>query len=450
MEAPFVCKGCGAPRHYITQYCPICESSGPHIPASTDHKKKDNRAGISAAKRRVEYTDTFEVDIEYSKPRKEKVRVVKEPKPEKIRPPREVKRVEYAEEETEGKEKKKPVTFSFPKTSTLLGIFFVLLGVLIVLVVADKMNSAANPAPGKPNAVSTNQNNGTPATNNTQASAGSNTSSGNTSSSSAPGTPVTTPTDNATKPSIATVTAPAKYTTIPNLVGTKPQVVPTDTSVTLAWETNKKSNSTIKYGQTKACEYPGPNEPGFKTEHSIYIADLSPDTLYYYQIQFSDEAGNPGLLIADSFKTEMKTGAAPYVGSRAPGFTLRTLDGTTVSLNQFRGKKVILNFWASWCTPCKIELPHLQEIWEKYKNSSDVTVLTVAGSESVESDIRSYISSKGYTFPVCLDETESTFNGYDLTSIPKTFFIDKNGVIKKVQLGMFTSPGEIEFMLTSY
>jgi peroxiredoxin len=434
MEAPFICKGCGAPRHYITQYCPICESSGPHIAASAAHKKKDKRAGTPAAKNRAPYVNTFDDDFEFEKPRKEKVRQVKEPKPEKIRPPKAVKRIEY-EDEAEGREKKKAAGFPFPKTSTLFVTFFVLLGILIVLVVLNNGGQDSKPGTDKPAVIAANQN---PVI------------SANTSTASTPVTPVTVPADNGTKPPPVVVPAPVKDTAVPKLIGNKPEIISTDSSVTLAWKTDEKSKSTVKYGTTRAADFLGPDEPAYKIDHNIYIADLVPDTIYYYQIISIDEANNSGVLVADSFRTQLKTDAAPYVGSRAPDFSLRSLDGTVISLNQYRGKKVILNFWASWCSPCKVELPHLQQIWDKYKNGSEVTVLTVAGSESVENDIRAYMSSNGYTFPVCLDVTESTFNRYDIISIPKTFFIDKNGIIKKVQLGMFTSPGEIEFTLTSY
>jgi peroxiredoxin len=151
-----------------------------------------------------------------------------------------------------------------------------------------------------------------------------------------------------------------------------------------------------------------------------------------------------------TFKTEPETGAAPYMGSKAPDFTLKNLQGETVSLSQFRGKKVILNFWASWCTPCKIELPHFQSLWARYNPGADFAILTVAGSQSEEAVIRDFITDGNYTFPVCLDPNDDAFNKYDLTSIPKTYFIDKDGVIRRIQQGMFTGPGEIEFMLNSY
>jgi peroxiredoxin len=172
--------------------------------------------------------------------------------------------------------------------------------------------------------------------------------------------------------------------------------------------------------------------------------------VYHYQLISRDAAGNVMTSGDFSFKTEPETGAAPYMGSKAPNFTLKNLQGETVSLSQYRGKKVILNFWASWCTPCKIELPHFQALWDKYGPGGDFVILTVAGSQSEEPAIRSYMANGNYTFLVCLDPGEEAFNRYDLTSIPKTYFIGKDGVIRRIQQGMFTGPGEIEFMLNSY
>jgi peroxiredoxin len=138
------------------------------------------------------------------------------------------------------------------------------------------------------------------------------------------------------------------------------------------------------------------------------------------------------------------------MGSRAPNFTLKNLQGEDVSLSQFRGKRVILNFWASWCSPCKLELPHFQTVWDKFGSGNDIMILTVAGSQSEEALVRSFISNGNYTFTVCLDPGEDVFNKYELTSIPRTYFIDKDGVIRRIQQGMFTGPGELEFMLNSY
>jgi peroxiredoxin len=241
----------------------------------------------------------------------------------------------------------------------------------------------------------------------------------------------------------------AADTAAPQLAG-EPLVSVGDSSATISWKTSEKAKSQVRYSLGTGYEFPSGSTYDFSYDHSISLNGLSPNTVYHYQLISRDAAGNVMTSGDFSFKTEPETGTSPYMGSKAPNFTLKNLQGEDVSLSQYRGKKVILNFWASWCTPCKIELPHFQAIWDKYGTGGDFVILTVAGSQSEEDAIRSFIANGNYTFPVCLDPGEDAFNKYELTSIPKTYFIDKDGVIRRIQQGMFTSPGEIEFMLGSY
>jgi len=241
----------------------------------------------------------------------------------------------------------------------------------------------------------------------------------------------------------------AADTIAPQLVG-QPSVSVDDMTATISWKTNEKARSQVKYSLGTGYEFPSAFTNDFSFSHSVFLTGLSPDTAYHYQLISRDASGNVMTLSDFDFRTEPETGAAPYMGSRAPNFTLKNLQGETISLSQFRGKKVILNFWASWCTPCKIELPHFQTVWNKYNPGADFVILTVAGSQSEEPVIQSFIANGNYTFLVCLDPGEDAFNKYDLISIPKTYFIDKDGVIRRIQQGMFTGSGEIEFMLNSY
>jgi len=242
----------------------------------------------------------------------------------------------------------------------------------------------------------------------------------------------------------------AADTIAPRLIG-QPAVSVDDMTATISWKTNEKARSQVKYSLGTGYEFPSGLTNDFSTDHSIFLSGLSPNTVYHYQVISRDASGNNMISTEDyNFKTEPDTGAAPYMGSRAPNFTLKNLQGETISLSQYRGKKVILNFWASWCTPCKIELPHFQAIWNRYNPGADFVILTVAGSQSEEPLIKDFIDKGSYTFTVCLDPGEDAFNKYELTSIPKTYFIDKDGVIRRIQQGMFTGPGEIEFMLNSY
>jgi peroxiredoxin len=237
----------------------------------------------------------------------------------------------------------------------------------------------------------------------------------------------------------------------PQLVGL-PSVSVSDTSATISWRTDEPAKSQVKYGPVTGDEFPSAFTDKFNTGQSVFLSSLSPSTTYHYQLISRDASGNTMTGSSNDFifKTEPDIGASPYMGSRAPNFTLKNLQGEDVSLSQFRGKKVILNFWASWCTPCKVEIPHFQAVWDKYSSGNEIMILTVAGSQSEEELIRSFISNGNYTFMVCLDPGEQAFNKYELTSIPRTYFIDKDGVIRRIQQGMFTGPGELEFMINSY
>jgi peroxiredoxin len=241
----------------------------------------------------------------------------------------------------------------------------------------------------------------------------------------------------------------AADTAAPQLEG-EPSVSADDTTATISWKTDEKAKSQVRYSLGTGYEFPSGFTYEYSYTHSIALSGLSPNTEYHYQLISRDASGNVMTSGDFKFKTEPETGYAPYMGSKAPNFTLRDLQGETVSLSQFRGKKVILNFWASWCTPCKIELPHFQTLWARTNPGADYVILAVAGSQSEENVIRDFVTDGNYTFTVCLDPNDDAFNKYELTSIPKTYFIDKDGVIRRIQQGMFTGPGEIEFLLNSY
>lgn len=244
----------------------------------------------------------------------------------------------------------------------------------------------------------------------------------------------------------------AADTIAPQLVG-QPSVSASDSSATISWTTDEKAKSQVRYGPSTGSEFPSAFTDKFSTSHSIFLSGLSPSTTYHYQVISRDASGNTmtGSSANYVFKTDPESGTSPYMGSRAPDFTLKNLKtGEDVSLSQFRGRKVVLNFWASWCSPCKLELPHFQAVWDKYSSGDDLMILTVAGSQSDEEQIRSFVTNGNYNFTVCLDPGEQAFNKYELTSIPRTYFIDKDGIIRRIQQGMFTGPGELEFMISSY
>lgn len=121
----------------------------------------------------------------------------------------------------------------------------------------------------------------------------------------------------------------------------------------------------------------------------------------------------------------------------APDFTLIDQFGNSHTLSEYKGKTVFLNFWATWCGPCRMEMPYIQQVYEDYgSNSGDVIILGVANpkteehpnnSDVVQNEIESFLSENGYTYPVAMDLDGSIFATYGIQAFPTTFMIDKNG-----------------------
>jgi peroxiredoxin len=119
-------------------------------------------------------------------------------------------------------------------------------------------------------------------------------------------------------------------------------------------------------------------------------------------------------------------------GQIAPDFTLETLSGESVTLSELKGKKVILNFWATWCPPCKEEMPHLQEYYEKNADKENVEIVAVnlTYSDGSKETVQQFIDSYELTFPTLLMEEEGLDTTYEVLTIPSTFMIDSKGRIQ--------------------
>ena len=123
----------------------------------------------------------------------------------------------------------------------------------------------------------------------------------------------------------------------------------------------------------------------------------------------------------------------------APGFTVVDSQGNEVQLSDFRGKGVVLNFWASWCGPCKSEMPHFQEAYEEY--GDDIHFLMVNMSTAfgdTRADATELLEKEGYTFPVYYDDKAECAYGYGISGVPVTVFIDADGMISSVRSGMIS------------
>ena len=128
----------------------------------------------------------------------------------------------------------------------------------------------------------------------------------------------------------------------------------------------------------------------------------------------------------------------------APDFTVFDGNGNKVRLSDFKGKPVILNFWATWCGPCQMEMPDLDAAYAKYGSSIQFLMidLTDGARDTVES-AKAFIEGKGYSFPVYFDINYDAVNTYGVSSIPTTYFIDADGNIAGGMIGAM-SPETIQ------
>lgn len=134
-------------------------------------------------------------------------------------------------------------------------------------------------------------------------------------------------------------------------------------------------------------------------------------------------------------------GRAPVTGEPAPDFALADLDGRTVRLSSLRGTPVVLNFWATWCGPCRREMPDLQA---SFAEANGAFVVLAVNSEGTATDLaarlsRDFRDELGLTFPILLDSPgNDVFNQYRLRGLPDTFFIDREGIIREAVVGPLT------------
>ncbi len=157
----------------------------------------------------------------------------------------------------------------------------------------------------------------------------------------------------------------------------------------------------------------------------------------------SADSGNPNAAAASSDENSPSAQGLPdFRDKPAPAFTLKTVDGKTVSLSDYKGKAVLLNFWATWCSPCKLEMPWLIDMQKKYA-SQGFTVLGISEDDGSTKEVGDFTAKMGVDYPVLMynDQMNKAYGGIDY--LPTSFYLDRDGKVI-VESGGLISESEME------
>jgi cytochrome c biogenesis protein CcmG, thiol:disulfide interchange protein DsbE len=126
---------------------------------------------------------------------------------------------------------------------------------------------------------------------------------------------------------------------------------------------------------------------------------------------------------------------APKQGFLAPDFALKTITGETIRFSELDDKVVLINFWASWCFPCRAEMPAMQQVYLDYQHLGLEILAVNATNQDSLSSILNFVEEYGLTFPILLDNDGEISRKYQVRSLPSSFFVDKNGIVDDVIIG---------------
>jgi cytochrome c biogenesis protein CcmG, thiol:disulfide interchange protein DsbE len=138
-------------------------------------------------------------------------------------------------------------------------------------------------------------------------------------------------------------------------------------------------------------------------------------------------------------------GAGIAVGTPAPDFELKTVEGKTYKLSDLKGKPVMLNFWATWCPPCRAEMPIMEAVYKEYEAQGFVILAINLGESDVA--IKSFRDRLGLTFPIVVDKDDKVTRMYDIVPLPTSYFVDKDGIVQGKWTGEVRSVNQLKELL---
>lgn len=122
------------------------------------------------------------------------------------------------------------------------------------------------------------------------------------------------------------------------------------------------------------------------------------------------------------------------VDSNAPEITVNDSSGKTDNLSELKGSVVFINFWATWCEPCREEMPSIQKLYNQFKNEKGFRMITILVKDDYQKAL-AYLKENNYGFPVLMDNNGKTAASYGITGVPETYIVDKNGILKEKIIG---------------
>ncbi|UZJ78132.1 TlpA disulfide reductase family protein [Fictibacillus sp. KU28468] len=138
------------------------------------------------------------------------------------------------------------------------------------------------------------------------------------------------------------------------------------------------------------------------------------------------------------------TGLKP--GNKVPDFTIMALNGEKVSIKDYRGKKVILNFWATWCPPCRKEMPDMQKVFNQYEEKKlEILAVNLRYTEKSTDSVSEFVKERKAAFPILLDTDGTVSKKFQAVSLPTSYLIDSKGIIQKKIIGPLSQNLMIDF-----
>jgi peroxiredoxin len=205
----------------------------------------------------------------------------------------------------------------------------------------------------------------------------------------------------------------------------------TDLAATIIWTTDQPATSQIKYGTTNSYGSSTTLDDALVTNHSSTLSGLIPATSYHYKVISQDGSGNEASSTDQTFTTGSSAPTSQEIGAevgmQAPDFTLPTLDGNEVSLSEFRGRIVMINFWQD-VQQSRNDLALIQDLYEKWPGDN-LVVLAISWKQTL-AITQNVVNTKGLTMPILLDESGDVAAKYNVTKSPVTIFIDSQGTVR--------------------